>query len=317
MIDDTLGPGFTVSYLDLGTDPDGEGSIRASLVSYNSDAPGFAERPALLWVHGMTDYFFSDHVARHYDELGYAFYALDLRKCGRSRTEGQTWHYVSDLTYYYEDLNAALDAIPNESVIPIAHSTAGLICSLWLSDTRPAKVTGLILNGPWLDMMSVPKPTFRALAPVIDSIGKRFPMLAIPGGNLTAFGDSMHVSKYGEWNYDLTLKPLGGHTKYIGWLRAVLAGFKRLHSGYIDVHVPYLTLCSTRSILGKPYSEEINYVDAVVDVQQTIRWAPTLGTDCTLRPISGARHEAFASRQPIRDEVFAITDKWLSEHSGS
>ena len=31
---------------------------------------------------------------------GYHFYALDLRKCGRSRRAGQTAHYVSDLSFY-------------------------------------------------------------------------------------------------------------------------------------------------------------------------------------------------------------------------
>ncbi|MBF9010607.1 alpha/beta hydrolase [Corynebacterium phoceense] len=311
--EDMLGPDFTQATLPLGPDPDGQGDVSATLVAYKRDTPDFSQRPALLWVHGMTDYFFDAHVAQHYHELGYAFYAVDLRKCGRSRREGHTWHYISDLTLYYQDLDAALAAIPNSRVVPMGHSTGGLICALWLDAEHPEQVPGLILNGPWLDMMSVPRPVVKALSPVIDRAGKRFPMLAFPGGNLTAFGDSMHASKYGEWDYDLTLKPLGGHRKYVGWLRAIFGGFAKLHRG-VDVGLPYLTICSTRSILGKPYSEEINYVDCVVDVTQTMHWAPTLGKECTLRPIHGARHEAFASRPEIRPEVFRTVDDWLATH---
>ena len=308
---DILGPGFSSVHLDLGPDPDGEGTAFATLVAYGVDEPGFAQRPALLWIHGMTDYFFSAHVARHYHELGYAFYAVDLRKCGRSRQEGQTWHYVSDLRYYFADLNFALEMLPNQQVIPIAHSTGGLIAALWLDAHRPEKVSGLILNGPWLDMMSVPRPIYRALVPIINVVGKRWPKLPFPSSGNTAYGESIHRDHHGEWDFDTTLKPLGGFPKYMGWLRAIVNGFAHLHSGTVNVGVPYLTVCSTRSKLGTCYSDALNYVDAIVDVNQTIKWAPTLGDECTLRPVSGARHEAFSSVEPVRNRVFAITDAWL------
>ncbi|WP_165242454.1 alpha/beta hydrolase [Corynebacterium lizhenjunii] len=323
---DILGADFYRATLDLGPDPDGEGTAVATVVTYRpgTDPLGLEQavladspsRPALLWVHGMSDYFFSAHVARHYFDAGYAFYALDLRKCGRSRRPGQTWHYATDLSVYYRELGQTVEILTrlgHPGVVPMGHSTGGLICSLWLDSQRPAGVKGLILNGPWLDMMNVPKPLLKAGAPVIDAVGKRWPKIAFPGGNLTAFGESMHASHHGEWNFDLEFKPLGGHRKYLGWLRAVLASFKKLHSG-VDVGVPYLTVCSTRSILNEPYSEEINYVDCVVDVRQTMAWAPTLGRHCTLRPVHGARHEAFASKAAARQEVFGIVDSWLDTH---
>ncbi|APT92329.1 lysophospholipase [Corynebacterium phocae] len=309
--EDILGPDFYATSLPLGTDPDGEGTIEATLVAYQPQTPGFADRPALLWVHGMTDYFFNTPTAQHFHELGYAFYAVDLRKCGRSRREGQRWHYVSDLSYYYTDLDKALDTIPNQSVVPMGHSTGGLICTLWLNDRRPKNVKGLILNGPWLDMMGVSRLTYNLLKPVVNTVGKYFPLLPFPGGNLTAFGDSMHVSRYGEWDYDLGWKPLHGHRKYVGWLRTIVEGFDRIHRRGIDVGVPYLTVCSTRSILSEPYSRAINYVDAVVDVNQTAMWATTLGEDHTLLPIHGARHEAFSSVPKVREQVFSVTDAWL------
>ena len=59
--EDILGPDFQSVPLELGADPDGEGDVRATLVRYcpggDADA-AYDDRPALVWVHGMTDYFF-------------------------------------------------------------------------------------------------------------------------------------------------------------------------------------------------------------------------------------------------------------------
>ena len=107
---DNLGEGYSHHAIELGQDPDGEGSVRAVLVRYcpDSSASDFQTRPAVLWIHGMSDYFFQKHVAERYHAEGYAFYAIDLRKCGRAHQPGQTWHGCSDLTNYFEDLNLSL-----------------------------------------------------------------------------------------------------------------------------------------------------------------------------------------------------------------
>ncbi len=54
----------------------------------------------MLAVHGYTDYFFHTELADHFAGRGFAFYALDLPKCGRSRRDGQTPHFTSDLAHY-------------------------------------------------------------------------------------------------------------------------------------------------------------------------------------------------------------------------
>ncbi|MGV0352407.1 alpha/beta hydrolase [Corynebacterium confusum] len=335
---DRLGAGFSARALELGPDPLGEGDLCATLVRYYpgpdgaADAPAttaedgpeedeeFASRPALLWVHGMTDYFFQAHVARYFHARGYAFYAIDLHKCGRSRRDGQTWHYAAAMEEYYADLDAALEVIcgPHPDVTPLAHSTAGVIVPLWLDRLRTsqpaahARVSSAIFNSPWLDIMGVPKPVLQAAKPVINAIGKAFPKVTFTGGGLSTFGASIHASRYGEWDYDTTLKPLSGHKKYLGWLRGVIAGQDRIHQGAIDIGVPGLVLCSTRSRLGKPYSPETDTADAVVDVSQTVHWAPRLGNDITVCPILGARHEVFLSLPPARREAFEISSHWLA-----
>ena len=313
---DFLGEDYQALTLPLGKDPDGAGQIQATLVRYKPEDANTEGRPALLWVHGMTDYFFQSHVAEYFHNQGYAFYAIDLRKCGRARQDGEPWHYVTDLEYYFTDLDAALETITEHhpSMTPIAHSTAGIIVPMWLNQLNSDKVPALILDSPWLDLMGFSQRQLRVIRPIINVAGKLLPRVKFPGGGLAAFGESIHADFYGEWNYDLAIKPLGGHRKYLGWLRAVLNSQHLIHTDQIDVGVPTLVLTSGRSHLGKPYSPATDTADAVIDVQQTQRWAPHLAKDVDIHTILGARHDVFLSLKPARDEAFAVTSAYLAQH---
>ncbi|MDT5131296.1 MAG: hypothetical protein QOE41_607, partial [Mycobacterium sp.] len=72
----------------LGRDPDGEGEIVTTLIR-RGEVSAHA-RPAVLVVHGFTDYFFNTELADQFAARGFAVYALDMNKCGRSWREGQT-----------------------------------------------------------------------------------------------------------------------------------------------------------------------------------------------------------------------------------
>lgn len=313
--EDILGPDFHARDINLGPDPEGEGDIVATLVRFGEPA---ASQSAVLWVHGMTDYFFHEHVARALDEAGHAFYALDLRKCGRSCREGQRWHYSEDFRHYFPELTVALDLITAEhpDVTPIAHSTAGMIVPLWAAhlarndSARHAKLGGIILNSPWLDMM-YPKTLVKVGRPVIRLLGRLLPGVEVPGGNLGAYGMSLHRDHHGEWEFDVVFKPVRGHRKYLGWLREVLQTQNRVHRGEIDVQVPVLTLCSTESHLGQPFSEASVGVDTVLDTRQIQRWAPELGDDVTVHPIKGAMHDVFLSKPEPLAEALSTTIRWL------
>ena len=84
-------PGYWQRTLALGPDPAGEGDIVATLVRRGSEAEaseGSVADRAVLAVHGYTDYFFHTELADHFAGRGFAFYALDLQKCGRSHRDG-------------------------------------------------------------------------------------------------------------------------------------------------------------------------------------------------------------------------------------
>ena len=93
----------------------------------------------MLVVHGYTDYFFNTELADHFAARGFAFYALDLHKCGRSWREGQTPHFTTDLARYDAELERALDLIARRGaadVLVYGHSAGGLIVALWLDRLR-------------------------------------------------------------------------------------------------------------------------------------------------------------------------------------
>ena len=61
----------------------------------------------MLHVHGFADYFFHTEYAEWWADRGYDFYALDLRKYGRSLRAHQTPNYVADLSEYFAELDLA------------------------------------------------------------------------------------------------------------------------------------------------------------------------------------------------------------------
>ncbi|MGZ4587672.1 MAG: alpha/beta hydrolase [Mycobacteriaceae bacterium] len=309
---DVLGRDYEQRELPLGADPDGEGEVVATLVRHIQ--PG--SRGAYLHVHGYTDYFFQTGLAEHLVEQGYTFYALDLRKCGRSIREGHTPHFVSDLDFYDVELNEALRIIRSEHghdhILVGAHSTGGLIVPLWLDRMRANRlpgVDGLVLNSPWFDLQG-PR-YYRSIGTlVIDAIGRFAPKQIIPIESADAYGTSLHISKAGEWDYNLKWKPLIGFPARFGWLRAVRHGHAELHRG-LDVGCPSLVLRSARSHFVKAHEPEVDTADGVLDVSHIARWAGCLGNRTMVVPIEGARHDVFLSNEGARLAAYDELDAWL------
>ena len=54
----------------------------------------------MLYVHGWNDYFFQTHLADHMADLGFDFYAVDLRRYGRSLRRGHLRGFITDLDDY-------------------------------------------------------------------------------------------------------------------------------------------------------------------------------------------------------------------------
>ncbi|MBO9520987.1 MAG: alpha/beta hydrolase [Nocardioidaceae bacterium] len=307
---DILGTPYTARTITLR--PDSEGEVVATLVRRPADVPKTGK--AVLHVHGFADYFFQTAAADYWCARGYDFYALDLRKYGRSLLAHQTPNYVEDLASYYEELDLAFEGISANypHVVLSAHSTGGLTVPLWAAD-RHLQIAGMVLNAPWLDMHG-DLITRRVAMPAIRQIGARRPQLEIPRKVSGYYARSLHRDHEGEWAFDLAWKPLQSWPVFAGWVRAIRAGQIRVARG-LDVRAPILVLSSARS--GHPTSiqdPDVRRTDIVLDVEQIRRKAPLLGRHVTVVQIEGALHDVTLSSAEVRSRVFGELDRFLSAY---
>jgi alpha-beta hydrolase superfamily lysophospholipase len=307
---DILGSPYQARTLQLR--PDAEGEVVATLVHRPAEGPPTGR--AVLHVHGFADYFFQTTNADFWCNRGYDFYAIDLRKYGRSLRPHQTPNYVEDLSVYREELDQAYDAISANyrHIVISAHSTGGLTAALWAADRR-LDIKGMVLNAPWLDMQGDPL-TRNVAMPVIRRVGARRPQLEIPRKVSGIYGRSIHRDHEGDWDFNLAWKPLQSWPVYAGWVKAIREGHLRIARG-IEVPAPVLVLSSSRS--GRPTSISdpvVHSTDIVLDVEQIRRRAPLLGRHVTLAQIDGAIHDVTLSRPAVRKVVFDELAVFLSAY---
>ena len=79
---------------------------------------------AVLYVHGYNDYFFQSQMADSLNSWGVNFYAVDLRKYGRSLLPGQTPFEVYELEEYFAGHRKIFD-------IPVVFTGSEFQCTVW------------------------------------------------------------------------------------------------------------------------------------------------------------------------------------------
>ena len=323
-------PGYWQRTFELGPDPDGEGELVATLVSrgHPDEDAAHRARDAVLVVHGFTDYFFHTELADHLASQGFRVYALDLHKCGRSHRDGQTPHFTTDLARYDVELGRALATVAAVSparVLIYGHSAGGLITSLWLDrlrrsgGTARAGVAGLVLNSPWLDLQGHALLRSAPTSAALSALGRLRKHTVVRRPGTGGYGTTLHRDYDGDFDYNLTWKPIGGFPVKVGWIHAIRRGQARLHRG-LDVGVPNLILRSDRSVREVADPAAIQRGDAVLDVTQIARWAGCIGNRTTIVPITDAKHDVFLSVPEARRQAYTELDRWLqwyrTEHRG-
>lgn len=325
-IPDVLGDEFQQLTLDLGIDE--QGPVVATLVRALPAEPDLWKRirgrwPLLdgvdvLYVHGWSDYFFQKRLARFWTSRGARFFALDLRKYGRSLRDGQTPGYVADLATYDEDIGAALDAMgrgkggteSSRRLVLLGHSTGGLTLSLWAS-RHPGAADAVILNSPWLEFQFAPARA--AIAPMVELQARIRPMEAAPQVDLGFYtraqqevadpDDPMEVNPL--W------RPAQTMAVYAGWLHAILSGHKTVAAG-LAITAPVCVLLSSRFVPPTRWSEELTAADSVLVVDDIARASLRLGSSVTVERIDGALHDVFLSRHDAREDAYRRLERWVT-----
>ncbi|MHA7156114.1 alpha/beta hydrolase [Arthrobacter sp. TMN-50] len=275
---------------------------------------------AVLYLHGWSDYFMHRGLAKFCAERGVAFYALDLRKYGRSLRSWQTPGYVAGLTEYDDDIDRALSAITahlaeqqgtpvRASVHLMAHSTGALVGSLWVN-RNPGRVSSLILNSPWLDVQG--SAILRgATQGLLDPITRFRPKSRLKLPEFGFYWRSISNAADGEWNLHPQWRPEFGFPIRAGWVAAVLAGHAQVRKG-LDIAVPVLVLASARSSVSPVWNDAMLTSDSVLDVTLMTQRALQLGSTVTVCRFEDALHDVLLSREPVRRAVYRALDAWLS-----
>lgn len=307
-VEDILGKGYEKQTLKMPDDK--EGDVVCTIVRKKSESP---TAKAVLYIHGFCDYFFQTELAEAFTKSGYDFYAIDLRKYGRSYLPNQRINSCRKLSEYFADIDTALSIIKSEGHIDItinAHSTGGLTTVLYAKQhQQQKKYNKIILNSPFLSMN---QSWFKEhiLIPVMSFLGRFFPNIPLPKGLSSFYGESINKHKRGEWEYNESWKPLIAFPMDAGWLRAIHLGHLQIEEG-LNLKDSILVISSAKSVYGDEWTEEFRHGDAVLDVTEIQTLGKELGTNAKTVTITGGLHDLALSDSLVRFAYFKlVTSDW-------
>ena len=288
--------------------PDYEGEVTATLISSNFN---LGNRKSVLYLHGYIDYFFHPHVGEKFNANNFDFYALDLRKYGRSLLEHQHPNYCKDLEEYFEEISIAIRKIQDtsNSIFLLGHSTGGLIASSYMNSGKERnRIDGLILNSPFLDFNQT---RFEKIISywVAKMMSKVSDYSKINGVLSPAYAQSIHKDFYGEWDFNQDWKPIKGFPTYFKWVIAIATAQKKLEES--DIIVPILVMHSSDSIKISKFTKDAMSKDTVLDIEDIKRVGLELGDQVTLARIDNAQHDVFLSPKVVREDAFDQMFSWL------
>lgn len=331
-IEDPYGAPFEVYTFDLGKDE--EGPVVASLVrNGNTGQSGKkSTRFALLYLHGRNDYFFHTEAAQKISEMGGAFYALDLRKYGRSLRPWQTLGYADDLTVYDREIATAIGMVredhPHVPLIIFGHSTGGLIATLFLW-RNPEAADGLVLNSAWLELQSLTamRP---ALHQVISPLAAVRPRATVVGASKNNSYYRSIAEGWGTSGFPLPdyFEGREGDEAVIGWpifpewklpysypapaawMEAVLEGHAQVEK-QVHLKCPVLSMVSSASHPEEHWSEAFFSSDVVLNPTLVADRSAGLSNQVVIERFPG-KHDLLLSDPPVRESVYLTIERWLT-----
>lgn len=309
---DILGDGYQMRYFNMPDDYSGK--VRSTVIRKKTDCDS---KKAILYVHGYNDYFFQKEMGDRFVDSCYNFYAVDLRKYGRSLLPGQRAFDVHDVSEYFTDIDSALNVIVgdgNTSIILMVHSTGGLTTSMYMAKHHGDKypIKGLILNSPFLDM-NLSKFTENILIPIVTWYSWFSKNTNIPQGDGNAYAQSLLKKYHGEWNYNTNWKKEISPAVTSGWIAAIHKAQNYIQDG-TDIKIPILLMYSTRSASGDNWIPEFNKADIVLDVEDISKYGRKLGPNIHILKVQDGVHDLVLSRKPVREALYKSMFTWLRKN---
>ncbi|MGL5403363.1 MAG: alpha/beta hydrolase [Acinetobacter sp.] len=307
---DILGEDYQQLTLNFADDYDGK--VVATLVRKKSAQ---ATKKAVLYIHGFSDYFFQTEMAEQFNQHGYDFYALDLRKYGRSKLPHQKFYYLLDLREYDAEITKALEIIGQENhnqVLLAGHSTGGLITTLYAAHYPDHRlIKALWTNSPFYDFYkSVIEK--KVGIPLLSEVGERLPNAKFPSGLNQWYTPSLHKDFYGEWDFNLNWKPKSLPFVHLCFVNAIHKAQKEIHRG-ISLNIPTLIMHSHQSKYPKKWGVDAQQSDVILDVKDMTHNAKKMKGDVQTLAIKNGLHDLVLSAPPVRKKVYEDLFSWLEQ----
>ncbi|MFH7766387.1 alpha/beta hydrolase [Acinetobacter sp. BSP-28] len=307
---DVLGQGYEQATLDFPDDY--EGQVTATLIRKKTVQ---STQKAVLYIHGFIDYFFQTEMAERFNQHGFDFYALDLRKYGRSHLPHQKYYNVREIAEYDAEITQALDIISAEghdTVLLCGHSTGGLTTTLYAAHhpDHPL-IKALWVNSPFYDFNMNPIKKKLGL-PNLSRVGKICPDLKFPSELNKWYVTSLHNSLKGEWDFNLEWKPKTYPMVRLSFVRAIYEAQKEIHQG-VSLNIPTLVMHSHQSKNPKKWHKYAQTSDVILDVKHIDKYAKKMKGDVTIREIKNGLHDLVLSEKSVRENVYHQLFEWLKQ----
>lgn len=310
--EDILGDNYEMRYVNQPDDYTGK--VRCTIVRKMAVVDTCR---AILYVHGFNDYFFQKEMGDLFVDSCYNFYALDLRKYGRSYMDNQKRFEIRDYSEYFADIDSVMTQIVkdgNKKIFLMGHSNGGLVTSYYLAKGMGKKfpVEGLMLNSPFMDM-NLGCFTENFLLPVVGWISNLFPSISFTQEESTGYAESLLKEYNGEWSYNTDWKLKVSPAVTSGWLGAVYKAQSFIQDG-VEVGVPVLLMYSDKTVSGIEWTPDFNKADVVLDVKDIAKYGSRLGKDVESVEIKDGIHDLVLSRKDVREAVYKKIFQWMNTH---
>lgn len=264
-------------------------------------------KKAYLYIHGFNDYFFQSDMGERFVDSGYNFYAVDLRRYGRSREPWQYPFNIRKQEEYFDDIDSAINQIIRDGNIDITlsgHSTGGLTVTLYGAVRGlDVPVNRIVTDSPFLAWNF--NSFMRNFAiPLVSGWGKIFKNTKIKQSKCDGYAYSLLKEYYGEWEYNTDWKMIYSPPVTASWVNAIQSAQKKIMKNKHNIMVPILVMHSSRKIDGCNYTPEFQTGDAVLDPFMLQERGIQLGSRRIVCAIDSGLHDLILSREKVRDAAY-------------
>lgn len=277
-----------------------------------------SSKKAFLYIHGFNDYFFQKEMGDRFVDSGYNFYAVDLRRYGRS---WQPWQYPFNIrkqSEYFEDIDSALSQIRRDGNIDITlggHSTGGLtVAYMGAERGEDIGVDRIVTDSPFLEWNF--NGFMRNIAiPCVQFLSNFTKDSKIKQSACDGYAYSLLKEYHGEWEYNTDWKMIYSPPVTYSWVASINKAQSKLMKKRKNIKVPILVMHSSRKIDGCGWTPEFQTGDAVLDPEMLQKRGVKLGTNPTVCTIDSGLHDLILSRREVRDAAYDTIFKFIRDKS--